>query len=75
MEGIQKKIVKQGKRNVVSRHIHAKNDKETIATWRSDLNRILHVFNVRPVVFVRPPLNIDPSLPDRACDTFTRDWL
>ena len=26
---------------------HAKNDKETIATWRSDLNRILHVFNVR----------------------------
>ena len=28
---------------------HAKNDKETIATWRLDLNRILHVFNVRSV--------------------------
>jgi len=43
---IQRKIIKQSKRNVVSRHFHAKLDKETIATWRSDLVRILHVFNV-----------------------------
>ena len=50
--GIQKKVVKQGKRNVVSRHFHARNDKEAINAWRSDLNRILHVFNVRSVVFV-----------------------
>ena len=35
---------------------HAKNDKETIATWRSDLNRILHVFNVRSVTPIRTPL-------------------
>ena len=48
MEEIQKRITKQGKRNVVFRHLHAKNDKERIATWRLDLNRILHVFNVRP---------------------------
>ena len=47
---IQGKIIKQGKRNVVSRHLHAKNDKETIATWRSDLNRILLIFNVRSVL-------------------------
>ena len=47
---IQRKIAKQAKRNVISRHLHAKNDKETIATWRSDLNRILLVFNVRSVL-------------------------
>ena len=41
-------IEKQGKRNVVSRHLHARNDKEKIAAWKLDLNRILHVFNVRP---------------------------
>ena len=44
---IQKNTIKQGKRKGVSRMFHAKNDKETIATWRSDLNRILHIFNVR----------------------------
>ena len=44
---IRRRIVKQGKRNVISRHFHARSDKETIATWRLDLNRILHIFNVR----------------------------
>jgi methyl-accepting chemotaxis protein len=39
--------MKQSNRNPVSRLFHAKNDKETIAAWRLDLNRILHVFNVR----------------------------
>jgi len=38
--------------------LHAKNDKETIATWRSDLNRILHIFNVRSVPPARSPLTI-----------------
>ena len=44
------KVVKQSKRNVVSRHFHAKNDKEKIAAWRLDLGRILDVFNVRSIV-------------------------
>ena len=56
---IQRKIIKQGKRNVVSRPVHAKNDKETIAIWRSDLDRILVVFKVRSVVPVRLPLDIE----------------
>lgn len=47
MAAIQKRIIKQSKRNAISRHLHAKNDKEKIAAWRSDLVRILHVFNVR----------------------------
>ena len=35
---------------------HAKGDKETIATWRLDLTRILHVFNVRSVTTIAQPL-------------------
>jgi len=35
---------------VISRHLHAKNDKEKIAAWKSDLNRILQVFNVRSII-------------------------
>ena len=53
---IQRNIIKRGKRNGISRHFHAKNDKEAITTWRSDLTRILHVFNVRFVASVRPSL-------------------
>ena len=44
---IQRNVIKRGKRNAASRFFHAKSDKETIATWRSDLNGILLVFNVR----------------------------
>ena len=53
MAEIQRNIIKQGKRNVISRHVHAKSDKEKIAAWKSDLVRILHVFNVRSIVSVR----------------------
>ena len=49
---IQMKVVKWGKQNVISRRLHAKDDKEKIATWRSDLNRILRVFNVRSITSV-----------------------
>ena len=52
--------MKLSQRNPVSRLLHAKNDKETIANWRLDLNRILHVFNVRSVEFV--PLTLTAPL-------------
>ena len=52
MAEIQVNVIKQSKRNVISRYIHAKNDKEKIAAWKSDLTRILHVFNVRSIVSV-----------------------
>ena len=58
MTDIRGKIIKRGKRNIISRLFHAKNDKETIASWRLDLNRILHIFNVRSVVSVRLLLNV-----------------
>ena len=46
---IQRYIIKWGKRNTISRHYHAKDDKNAIVAWRLDLNRILQVFNVRSV--------------------------
>lgn len=49
MADIEKKIVNIGKRNALSRLFHSKDDREKIAAWRLDLNRILHVFNVRSV--------------------------
>ena len=40
-------VAEKGKRNRVSRLFHARNDKEMITSWRSDLTRILGIFNVR----------------------------
>ena len=51
-------IIKQSKRNAISQYFHAKNDKDKIAAWRSDLNRILHIFNVRSIVSVWLLLNL-----------------
>jgi hypothetical protein len=44
----------RGERNPLSRLFHARNDKDMIAGWKQDLNKILHIFNVRlvgPVYF------------------------
>ena len=48
---IERKIIKQRGRNPISRLFNAKSDKETIATWKVELNGILHVFNVRSLRF------------------------
>jgi len=53
---IQRKIVKWGKRNAISRLL-PKNDEKTIATWRLELTRILQVFNVRLVHFFMTIVN------------------
>ena len=53
MDEIQRHVIKWGKRNVISRQYHAKDDKEAIATWRLDLDRIVHVFNVCSVIPAR----------------------
>ena len=53
MAEIQVNIINRGKRNPISRHLHAKNDKERIAAWKLDLVRILQVFNVCPIFSVR----------------------
>ena len=46
---IEKSVTKQSQRNHVSRLFHARIDKEKIAGWRGELNRILQIFNVRSV--------------------------
>jgi len=56
LDEIRENIIKRGRRNVISRHYHAKDDKEAIATWRLDLNRVLRVFNVRSAISVWPLL-------------------
>ena len=55
---IQRGVIKKGKQNVVSRLFHAKSDKDTIAGWKSDLNKILLVFNVSSVVVAWLPLTV-----------------
>ena len=56
MAEIQRNIIKRGKRNAISQCFHKKNDSKAIAGWRLDLDRILHVFNVRSVTFGWPSL-------------------
>ena len=46
---IQRSAVEPKKRNPISRIFHAKKDEATIAAWRSNLDRILHVFEVRSI--------------------------
>jgi len=58
--GIQEKIIEKCGRSLLSRLTNAKNDKETLATWKLDLNRILHVFNVCPVFAARISLTVHP---------------
>ena len=70
MEKIQKKIEQRGKRGLISQHFHAKNDKDEITIWRSDLDRILHVFNVRSIAFVRSSLTVNFQT-ELAIDTHT----
>ena len=50
MAEIQGKIIEKGGRSLLARLVYAKNDMDAMATWRSDLNRVLHVFNVRQLV-------------------------
>ena len=59
MAEIQGKIIKQGKRNMISQHFHAKNDKGKITAWRLGLDRILQVFNVHSTVTARRLLTFD----------------
>ena len=53
---IQKSTVELKKRNPISRIFYAKKAEATIAAWRSDLDRILHVFEVRSIVHFLPTL-------------------
>ena len=49
---VQRKVNKQGKRNTVSRFLHAKDDKDKIIAWKQDLVRVLNVFTVRLIHYL-----------------------
>ena len=38
--------MKQSGRHKATRFLHAKNDKDILASWKSDLNEILRIFNL-----------------------------
>ena len=44
---IKGKATKHSGRNRASRFLHARSDKDKIAAWKLELDRILQVFNVR----------------------------
>ena len=48
---IQDQVLKRSGRGRVSRFLHSRDDKDVITAWKSDLNRILHVFNVCSTCF------------------------
>ena len=43
---IRKKVEDRSGRGKVSQFLHSRNDKDVIAAWKSDLSRLLQVFNV-----------------------------
>jgi len=59
---IQKNIIKRSGRRGVSRVLHAWSDKNAISAWGSDLNRILHVFNVCSACFCLVVANYPPQI-------------
>ena len=71
---IEGNIIKQGKRNGISQRLHAKSDKEKVAAWGSDLDKMLQVFNVRSVASITTAANFlfseDACNQHRSC----RSW-
>ena len=58
MAQIQRSAIEPDKRNFISRIFNAKKDKDTVAAWRSELDRIVHVFEVRSALHSLPALLI-----------------
>ena len=52
MADIQGKIIKKNERNVVARAFYARSDKDAIAAWEQEFDKILQIFQVRPLCFV-----------------------
>ena len=55
---VQRDVIELGRRSTISRLLHAKSDSDTLAAWRSDLNRILHTFNMRRISYSPTPLTV-----------------
>ena len=58
VDEIQRNVIKRGKRNAVSRWLRAEDDGRAVATWRSELNSIQDIFNVRAIDYPWPLLTV-----------------
>ena len=56
MAQIQRSVAEPDKRNIFSRILNPNKDKEAIAAWRSELDRIVHVFEVCSTVRSLPTI-------------------
>ena len=61
MTDIQGKIIEKNERSVLSRAFRAKSDKDAIAAWKQEFNKILQIFNVRQSRFCLAFANGDSS--------------
>jgi len=67
------KLAGRGGRNAVSRSFYAREDKETIAAWKLDLDKVLRVFNVRSAALVMTIVNFlspEDTSDNRRCSYF-----
>ena len=46
VEEIQNEVKKRNEGHKIARFLRSRNDKDTIAAWNLDLNKLLQVFNV-----------------------------
>ena len=61
---IREEVLKRSGRHGVSRFFHSRDDKDAIVVWKSDLNRILHIFNVCPTRCRFVAADLCPSRPN-----------
>lgn len=55
---IQKRVIERDKRNPILELLRVRNDRDEIVAWKLELNRILHVFNVRSAALARLLLTV-----------------
>ena len=60
--GVQRKVTKESQRNRVSRFLHAKSDEEEIGNRKPELDRVLHVFQLRPLAILTAGLQAGPAI-------------
>jgi hypothetical protein len=66
MAEIERHVVKRGKRSALSRPFHAKDDSEAlIAAWKSGLDKIRRVVDVRFLIFALCLTIVNFLPPDR----------
>ena len=64
VEEIQKEVRKRSEGRRITRFLRSGNDKDVIAGWNSDMNKLLQVFNVRPTYLSLVAVDLSLSRPN-----------